>query len=49
MVDSSGLIRRKQRESFERFLLHPDERVRRYARETAEGDLEAREALQQER
>jgi hypothetical protein len=31
LLDWNGAIRRRQRKAFERFLAHPDERVRRYA------------------
>jgi hypothetical protein len=33
MLDWDGNLRRKQRASFQSFLTHPDERVRRYAQE----------------
>jgi hypothetical protein len=48
LVDWNGVVRRKQRKSFERFLSHPDERVRRYAAEVAARDAQAREAFRQE-
>lgn len=35
LVDWDGVVRRRQRKSFERFLSHLDERIRRYAREVA--------------
>jgi hypothetical protein len=49
LVDWNGVVRRKQRKTFERFLSHPEERVRRYAKEVAARDLQAREAFRQER
>jgi hypothetical protein len=49
MVDWNGRVRRKQRKSFERFLSHPDERVRRHARDVAARDLQVRESFRQER
>jgi len=49
LVDDSGVVRRKQRTSFERFLAHPDERVRAYANEVAARDVQAREAFRQDR
>lgn len=47
--DWNGVVRRKHRKSFERFLSHPDGRVRRYAAEVAARDAQAREAFRQER
>jgi transposase InsO family protein len=44
LLDWNGLVRRRQRKSFERFLSHPDERVRRYAEQVAADDTRAREA-----
>jgi len=48
-----GLLRRNQRKSVEKFLSHPDERVRQYAdqavRHDAEARAEARVALAEER
>ena len=35
LLDCDGLVRRKHRKTFEHFLLHPDERVRRYAEAVA--------------
>src|SRR5262249_31836067 len=49
LVDWNGVVRRKQRKSFERFLSHPDKRVRAYAAEVAARDVSAREAFRQER
>lgn len=49
LLDWNGVVRRKQQKSFERFLLHPDERVRRYAEEVAAEDARAREAFRRER
>lgn len=49
LVDWSGLVRRKQWKSFERFLAHPDERVRAYAADVAAHDAQIRETLRQER
>ena len=49
LLDWNGVVRRKQRKSFERFLSHPDERVRRYAEDVAAEDARAREAFRQER
>jgi hypothetical protein len=44
LLDWNGLVRRRQRKSFERFLSHADERVRRYAEEVAADDARSREA-----
>jgi hypothetical protein len=44
LLDWNGVVRRKQRKSFEHFLSHPDARVRRYAEEIAADDARAREA-----
>jgi hypothetical protein len=49
MVGWDGLVRRKQRKSLERFLSHPDERVRRYAQEVAANDAREREEYRQDR
>lgn len=49
LVDWNGVVRRKERKSFERFLSHPDERIRLYAAEVAARDAGAREAFRQER
>ncbi len=44
-LDWSGMIRRKQRKNFERFLTHPIERVRKLAHEIqAEDELLRRRA-----
>jgi hypothetical protein len=48
-VSASGLIVRKLRTSFERFLSHPDPRVREYAEKVAVSDLRRREEFRQER
>jgi len=48
LLDWNGVVRRKQRKSFERFLSHPDERVRRYAEEVAAEDARVREAFRRE-
>ena len=48
-MDWDGIVRRKHRRSFERFLSHPDERVRAYATERAEHDARTRDALRRER
>jgi hypothetical protein len=48
LLDWDGMIRRRQRASFERFISHPDERIRLYARDVAARDLQARESLRQE-
>jgi hypothetical protein len=49
LIDWSGVVRRKQRQVFERFLSHPNERVRRYAEEVAAQDAREREAYRQQR
>ena len=49
LVDRNGVVRWKQRKTFEQFLLHPDERIRRYAKELAARGLQARNALRRER
>lgn len=48
-VDWNGLVRRKQRKSFERFLTHPDGRVRDHAAKVAAHDAEVRAGLRRER
>ncbi len=48
LLDWDGVVRRKQRKSFERFLSHPDERVRRYAEEVAAEDSRARDVFRRE-
>jgi hypothetical protein len=42
LVTWEGIIGRKKRKSFNRFLEHPDPRIRRYAEELAAQDIEAR-------
>src|SRR5215813_711423 len=49
LVDWNGVVRRKQRKSFEQFLCHPNERIRLYAKEVPAGGVQARESLWQER
>lgn len=50
LVDwSRGVAPRKQKRCFEQFLLHPNERVRRYAEKVAADDAQACEAYRQER
>lgn len=49
MVDWNGVIRRKQRKSFERYLTHADPRVRAHAAEVAAADSRAREECRRER
>ena len=50
IVDPSrGVIPRRHRAAFERFLAHANERVRRCAEKIAAEDARAREALRQER
>jgi hypothetical protein len=49
MVDWNGVIRRKQRKSFERYLTHADPRVRAHAAEVAAADARAREEFRRER
>jgi hypothetical protein len=44
-VTWEGIIGRKKRKAFNRFLEHPDPRIRRYAEELAAQDIEARELL----
>jgi hypothetical protein len=41
-VTWDGIIGRKKRKAFNRFLEHPDPRIRRYAEELAARDIEAR-------
>jgi hypothetical protein len=48
LIDWNGLVRAKQRKSFERFLLHPDERIRLHAQEVAAREAKARETLRDE-
>ncbi len=48
LLDWDGVVRRKHRKSFERFLLHPDERVRRYAEDIAAEGTRARGASRRE-
>jgi hypothetical protein len=45
LVCGGDIIGRKQRKAFNRFLEHPDPRIRRYAEELAARDSEARELL----
>lgn len=47
-LDWNGLVRRKQRKSFERFLSHSDERIRRYAEEIMRNDARTREMYRQQ-
>jgi hypothetical protein len=42
LVTWEGIIGRKQRKAFNRFLEHPDLRIRQYAEELAAKDVEAR-------
>jgi hypothetical protein len=42
LVTWEGIIGRKQRKTFNRFLEHPDQRIRRYAEELAVRDAEVR-------
>ncbi len=49
LLDWNGLIRRRNTKAFDRFLLHPDPRVRAYAEETRARDARIREELAQER
>ena len=42
LLDWKGMVRRKQREGFERFLFHADERVRHYAAQVAAQDARVR-------
>jgi hypothetical protein len=44
-----GVVPRKHRKSFERFLFHPDERIRRHAERVAAEDIRARAAYRRER
>jgi hypothetical protein len=46
-VTWESIIGRKRRKSFEKFLSHPDERIRKYAEQLAADDVRAR-ALQRE-
>jgi hypothetical protein len=45
LVTWEGVIGRKKRKAFNRFLEHPDPRIRRYAEELAALDIEARAML----
>ncbi len=45
LVTWEGVIGRKKRKAFNRFLKHPDLRIRRYAEELAAQDMEARAML----
>ena len=44
-VTWEGIIGRKRRKSFEKFLSHPDERIREYAVQLAAEDVKARAFL----
>ena len=45
LVTWEGIIGRKKRKAFNRFLEHPDARIRRYAEEIANDDIKARSCL----
>ena len=45
LVTWEGIIGRKKRKAFNRFLEHPDSRIRRYAEEIAADDVKARSQL----
>lgn len=45
LVTWEGIIGRKKRKAFNRFLEHPDPRISRYAEELAARDIEARALL----
>jgi hypothetical protein len=45
LVTWEGIIGRKKRKAFHRFLEHPDPRIRRYAEELAAEDVKARSYL----
>jgi hypothetical protein len=49
LVDWDGLIRRKTRRPFQRYLTHPNPRVRAYAAEVAARDAREREERARER
>jgi len=49
LLDWDGLIRRKTREVFERYLSHPNPRIRAYASEIAAHDAREREERSKER
>lgn len=49
LVGWDGLIPHRQRKSFERFLAHPDERVRNHAAAVAAHDAEVRAGFRRER
>jgi hypothetical protein len=49
LVDWDGLVRRKRRAAFERFLAHPDARVRLYAEKVAGFDETKRRAMRLDR
>lgn len=46
-VTFEGIIGRKRRKSFEKFLSHPDERIRKYAEHLAAEDVKARAFLRE--
>lgn len=46
-VTWEGIIGRKHRKSFERFLSHPDERIRKYAEQLAAEDVKERAFLRE--
>jgi len=46
-VTWEGIIGRKRRKSFERFLSHPDERIRKYAEQLAAEDVKERAFLRE--
>ena len=49
LLDWDGLIRRKTRKQFDRYLAHPDPRIRAYASKIAAHDAKEREERAKER
>jgi len=49
LLDWNGMLRRKQRKAFEKFLSHSNPRVREYAESVARHDAEQREEYRQMR
>ena len=49
LLDWDDRVRRKQKKSFERFLSHPDQRIRQYAEAVAAQDARMRQAFRLDR
>ena len=48
LLDQDGLVRRKHRKYFQRFLTHSDEKIRRYAEEVMANDAYTRKMYRQQ-